>query len=215
MKATSPRVDRESPFYVPPFLDFLGTGVQRFPRFFRWLGDLESSQLAEELRPVRVKMPIYVCGLARSGSTLLHEIICSCTGVATHRVKDFPMVHTPCWWRRAAANFQPGAAHERPHRDRLLITPESPDAIEEMLWMVFFPWSHDASVSHVLSAGDRHRAFEAYYSTHLRKLMLAEGAARYAAKNNYHVGRLAFLARLFPDARFVIPVRPRPATSPR
>src|SRR5262249_5035807 len=42
---------------------------------------------------------------------------------------------------------------------------------------------------------------------HLRKLLLAEKATRYAAKANYHVARMGYLLRLFPDAKFVIPVR--------
>ena len=70
-----------------------------------------------------------------------------------------------------------------------------------------FPRCHDPAVSNVLGAADRHLAFEAFYSAHLRKLLLAEKASRYAAKANYHVGRLAYLCRLFPDARFIIPVR--------
>jgi hypothetical protein len=89
----------------------------------------------------------------------------------------------------------------------MMITTESPDAIEEMLWMAFFPRCHDPSVSNVLTARSHQAAFETFYSAHIRKLLLAERAARYAAKDNYHVARLAYLVRVFPDARFVIPVR--------
>ena len=35
-----------------------------------------------------------------------------------------------------------------------MITAESPDALEEMLWMAFFPRCHDASVSSLLGAAD-------------------------------------------------------------
>jgi hypothetical protein len=181
--------------------------VHRHRAFWVRLGRLESSLLAEELRRVPVRMPIYVCGLARSGSTLLHEVVCSHPGVATHRVKDYPMLFTPSWWRRATANVRPGPPRERAHRDRVMITTESPEALEEMLWMAFFPRCHDPSVCGLLGAGDRHPAFEAFYGAHIRKLLLAEGATRYAAKANYHVARLPYLARLFPDARFLIPVR--------
>ena len=36
--------------------------------------------LEEQLNAVPVRMPVYVCGLARSGSTLLHEIVASAPG---------------------------------------------------------------------------------------------------------------------------------------
>jgi hypothetical protein len=181
--------------------------VDRFRQFWLGLGRLESSLLEERLNAVPVRAPVYVCGLARSGSTLLHHIVASPPGVATHRVKDYPMVYTPYWWRQATARRRPTAPRERLHRDRVLTTSESPDALEEMLWMAFFPRCHDPSVDNRLAAGGRHPAFEAYYRAHLGKLLLAEGATRYAAKANYHVARLAYLVRLFPGARIVLPVR--------
>jgi len=197
----------DSPFYVPPLLDLVGGLVHHFRGLFLGLGRLETNLLADELATVPVKMPIFICGLARSGSTLLHEIVSSCPGVASHRLKDYPLVYTPYWWRRATARMKPSEPRERPHRDRIRITSESPDALEEMLWMAFFPRCHDPSVSGVLTARDRNVDFEAFYPAHLRKLLLVEKAGRYAAKANYHVARLSYLARLFPDARFIIPVR--------
>lgn len=199
--------DRDSPFYVPPVLDFLGAWVDRFRPLWLGLGRLESSLLADELREISLDSPIYVCGLARSGSTLLHEIIAAHPGVATHRIKDYPMVYTPFWWRRATAGLPPTPPRERTHRDRTVITSESPDALDEMLWMAFFRRGHDPTVSNVLRAGMRHPEFESFYRSHIRKLLLAEGATRYVAKANYHVARLSYLVRLFPDVKVLIPVR--------
>jgi hypothetical protein len=199
--------DEDSPFQVPIFLHILGGLVQRHRAFWLWLGRLETSVLQEEIAQVPIVKPIYVCGLARSGSTLLHQVIASYPGVATHRIKDFPMVFTPYWWRRATAKLRPQAPRERAHRDGVMITTESPDAMEEMLWMAFFPGCHDPAASNLLAAADRHPVFESFYNAHIRKLLLVEGANRYAAKANHHVARLLYLLRLFPDAKFLIPVR--------
>jgi hypothetical protein len=76
-----------------------------------------------------------------------------------------------------------------------------------MLWMAFFPDCHDPAVCNVFSASERHPDFETFYHNHLRKLLLAEQAARYAAKANYHVTRLAYLVRLNPEAKIVLAVR--------
>ncbi len=197
----------ESPFAVPLSLHILGGWVQRWRRSWLWLGRLESSLLAQKLRPVSIEKPIYVSGLARSGSTLLHEVVASQPSVATQRIKDYPLVFTPFWWRRTTRKQRPGPPRERAHQDGVMITADSPDAFEEMLWMAFFPRCHDPSVSNLLTAEDSHPAFESFYRLHIRKLLLAEGASRYAAKANYHVARLGYLVRLFPDARFVVPVR--------
>ncbi|HTU16935.1 MAG TPA: sulfotransferase [Gemmataceae bacterium] len=199
--------DRNCPFFVPPFLDFLGAGVDRFRALWLELGRLESSLLSDQLSAVPLDRPIYVCGLARSGSTLMHEIIAAHPALATHRLKDYPMVYTPFWWRQATAGLRPTPPRERPHRDRIVVTSESPDALDEMLWMAFFPRSHDPGVSNVLTAQTRHAEFESFYRGHVRKLLLAERATRYVAKANYHVARLSYLVRLFPDAKLLIPVR--------
>lgn len=197
----------DSPFAVPFWPHFLGGLVERHPRFWLSLGRLETAALKKRLRETAVSMPIYVCGLARSGSTLLHELIASHPAVATHCIKDYPMVFTPYWWRRATANLPPATPRERAHRDGIMITPESPDALEEMIWMAFFPRCHDPAENNVLGRGDTNLSFDAFYKAHLRKLLLAEGKTRYTAKANYHAARLAYLVRLFPEARFIIPVR--------
>jgi hypothetical protein len=88
-----------------------------------------------------------------------------------------------------------------------MIAPDSPDALEEMLWMAFFPKCHDPTRSALLGGTDHHPPFAAFYRNHLRKVLLAEGATRYAAKANYHVARLPYLLGQFPDARFLIAVR--------
>jgi hypothetical protein len=201
------RQGRDASFHVPPFLDLAGAFVERYRDLWVSLGRLETRLLSGQLDGLAVRMPIYISGLARAGSTLLHEVIAAHPVVATLRVKDYPLVFTPHWWRRATARLRPQPPRERPHADRIKITLDSPDSLEEMLWMAFFPRCHDPSVNNVLRADERHAAFERFYEAHLRKLLLAEGKTRYAAKANYHVARLAYLVRLFPDARFIIPIR--------
>src|SRR3546814_2623378 len=58
--------------------------------------------------------------------------------------------------------------------------------------------------SNILDGEASHPGFEAFYRSHIRKLLLLRGGARYLAKGNYNILRLEYLLRLFPDARFVI-----------
>lgn len=73
--------------------------------------------------------------------------------------------------------------------------------------MRFFPGRHDPEVDQVLDASTANPAFEAFYRDHIRKILLIRQGRRYLAKGNYNVTRLAYLAKLFPDARFIVPVR--------
>jgi hypothetical protein len=156
---------------------------------------------------VAIDRPIYIAGMARSGSTILLEALAAHPGAATHKYKDFPCVFTPSWWRRAQQNTGPTAARERAHADGIAVTPDSPEAMEEMLWMAFFPYLHDSTVSNVLDAAGAHPKFEKFYREHIRKLLLVRGGERYLSKGNYNLTRLQYLRKLFPDARFIVPVR--------
>lgn len=170
------------------------------------LGNLETKLLA--LGDTPVKKPVYVCGLARSGTTMLLEMLASHPDVTTHRYRDFPFLFTPYWWNlllrcMPSKNTE---KRERAHGDRILINEKSPEAMEEMLWMAFFDQLHSGQPE-VLTETTTNPDFERFYREHIQKLLHGRQAKRYCAKGNYNVTRLAYLHRLFPDARFIVPVR--------
>ena len=139
---------------MPRWLDTLGGFIDRTAGFWQKLGDLESSAHRAELDEIAIDRPCYVAGLARSGSTILLELLAGQPGVATHRYRDFPPIFTPLFWNRAFAHVYRADAPpaERAHKDRILVTPDSPEAMEEVLWMRFFPGMHDTGRSQVLDA---------------------------------------------------------------
>lgn len=194
---------------IEGWVDRLGGLLERHRRLAIALGDLESRVVSEKIAAIPIRAPVYVCGLARSGSTILLELLARHRELATHRYRDFPPVLAPVLWNgfvdRAAA--RPAAPAERAHRDGIVVTPESPEAFEEVVWMAFFPHLHDPAADAVLDCATSNPAFEAFYRDHLRKLLLVRGGRRYLAKANYDVTRLAYIQKLFPDARFVVPVR--------
>lgn len=191
---------------IPASAYGLGRLVSRFPRFWIKAGNFETKLLADELANIPVAAPIYICGLARAGSTILLEKLAGHPDVATHRYSDFPMVFTPYWWNRVLP-AQNHKARERAHGDRLMITPQSPEAMEEMIWMAFFDKLHNPSQSNVLSGQTSNRAFEHFYREHIQKLLMVYAGKRYLAKGNYNLTRIGYIARLFPDARFIVPIR--------
>jgi hypothetical protein len=95
----------------------------------------------------------------------------------------------------------------RVHADGILVSSEGPEALEEPLWMAFFPSSHDADSSHVLNADTSRPDYEKFYRNHVRKVLAIRRGERYVCKGNYHVARLEYLLKIFPDARFIVPIR--------
>lgn len=165
--------------------------------------------LADDLRALEVDRPIFIAGVARSGTTILTEMLSRHPDVTAHRYSDFPNVYTPYWRNWLASRTGPGSLEpvERAHRDRIMVTPESPEAVEELIWMMFFEELHRPDVDQVLSFETSNPGFERFHSEHVRKLLLVRGASRYLTKGNYNLTRLAYILKLYPDARIIVPVR--------
>ena len=198
-----------SDFEVAGWVDRLGGHMERHPQFWIRLGNLESRFLKDDLAGVRIDRPIYIAGLARSGSTFLLEALASHNDTVTHRYKDFPPVFTPYWWNRFLGFMPDKEARpaERAHKDGIVITEDSPEAFEEALWMAFFPRLHDPETSAMLGRAHSNPTFETFYKDHIRKLLSVRDGKRYLSKGNYNLTRLAYLQECFPDARFVLPIR--------
>lgn len=196
-------------FEVAPWMDRLGGFIERHTGWWIDLGALETRMIESALPDARIDRPVYVTGLARSGTTILLETLARHPDVATHRYRDFPMLFTPYLWNRwlDLTPRREEAPAERSHGDGIAVTSESPEAFEEPLWMAFFPDQHEPSTSAVLDRRTHAPGFDRFYRDHLRKLLAVRGRRRYVAKGNYNVTRIAYLAKLFPGARFIVPVR--------
>ncbi len=195
--------------HVPTGLHLASRVVGATAGAWKALGKLETALLASELNDREIVKPIFVSGVARSGSTILTEIIGQHPQVTCHHYSDFPMTWIPYWWNSLRRHL-PLPKHppqERAHRDRLMITADSPEAIEEVLWMHFFPGTHKPDHSQVMDEQDSHAPFEKFYRDHIQKLLAVRQRQRYLAKNNYDLTRLEYLLKLFPDARFIVPIR--------
>ncbi|AVP98446.1 sulfotransferase family protein [Ahniella affigens] len=195
------------PWRVPWPDRFGAFWMRTWPDLGPWLAGLETRAIAASESLPAVKAPVFIGGLARSGSTILLEQLARLPGFASHRYADFPMLWTPYWWGRLLDRLPKSNAIpvERAHRDRILVTRESPEAFEEPLWEHFFPASGRAT--DVLDANCSNPGFEVCFRDHMAKLLLARGATRYLSKGNYNSLRIGYLAKLFPDARFLVPIR--------
>jgi hypothetical protein len=195
-------------FSVSGTMNFFSWLICDHPAVWKRIGNAESSIVQDKLNSVAIKNPIWVTGLARSGSTLLLEILAGAPGVVSQSYKDFPPVFTPYAWNKLLENMSTGEVKptERAHQDGILVTPDSPEAMEEPLWMSFFPHAHNPLENNVVAAGSNPE-FASFLRNHIRKLLVVRGGQRYLAKANYQITRMEFLLDEFADARFVIPVR--------
>ena len=197
----------ETNFNQTRLMRFVGWLVHAHPNFWIDVGKLETRLLQSRLKAVEA--PIYVTGLARAGTTLLLNILASHPRLTSFKYCDYYGSFTPFWADHIFRAVGLGAARkqERAHADGVMVNAYSPEAMEEILWMQFFAYLHNPAENNVVERQTNHPEFEAVYAATLAKLLLCRDAERIVSKNNYNITRIAYLAKLYEDARFVIAVR--------
>jgi hypothetical protein len=88
-----------------------------------------------------------------------------------------------------------------------MVNRDSPEAVEEPIWMRFFDTIHNDTVSNIFDEKTSNPEFEETYDSILRKLMHNQKSTRYIAKNNYNVSRLNYLHKLYPNMKIIIMIR--------
>jgi|WetSurMetagenome_2_1015567.scaffolds.fasta_scaffold03332_8 hypothetical protein len=186
-------------------------------------GILEPFTLAERLiwqkriRDYRPETPpVFIIGFWRSGTTLMHNLLCSDpqSAYTTTFQTVFPnIILTQSWWLKPVINFF--VPVKRPY-DNVSMDMDFPQ--EEDFGMMniqpstiykffLFPAEFDKIVSNELFTGDLSPAAisqwkEAYHEM-IAKAVFNTGGTRYIGKNPCHLGRIPLLLEMFPDAKFI------------
>jgi hypothetical protein len=176
------------------------------------LADIESRIFSDALATVRVDRPVFITGLPRAGTTILLEIIVATGEFVSHTYRDMPFVMLPMLWSRFSQHFRRSdERRERAHGDGILVSVDSPEAFEEIVWLTF--WSSQYAKDRILpwdTTGDAD--FEYFFREHIRKIVALRGseeatARRYVSKNNLNIARAEYLKKILPDAVIIVPFR--------
>jgi hypothetical protein len=193
-----------------------GDGYSRIEQWLHWLA-LEpraTRQLAFELEcqyaldaAVPADGAVYVCGLARSGTTILLRALAHLDTFRSLTYRDMPFVLSPNLWRRLAAVAQRAPAPaERAHGDGIVVDFDSPEAFEEVYWRTFCEQPADsATFGRVVPSAESLSGF-ADYRALIANPRGSGTRRRYLSKNNNNLTRLNELAR-DPTAVILIPYR--------
>lgn len=155
--------------------------------------------------------PVFITALPRAGTTLLLNIITQAPQFASHTYRDMPFLLIPLRWASLSKGFQkPDTLRERAHADGVMVSTDSPEAFEEMIWMA--QWRDHYLPDRITpwTADERKAGFLKMFRTHMLKiaeLRKPGKGARYISKNNGNVARIGWLAAQFPDASIIVPYR--------
>ena len=193
-----------------------GDAYNRIEQWLHWIAlepktmrkisfELECSYaLAEEARSDGA---VYVCGLARSGTTVLLRALARVDAFRSLTYRDMPFVLSPNLWRRLSGSAtRAPAPGERAHGDRIIVDFDSPEAFEEVYWRTFAEDPEGlATFGRRTPSPDALEGFAKYRAV-IANPRGSTVRRRYLSKNNNNIARLRELA-LDPTAVILIPYR--------
>jgi hypothetical protein len=160
--------------------------------------DLEKTVALAPTNGSHADRPVYVCGLARSGTTMLLRILDQAEVFRSLSYRDMPFVMAPNLWKKISRYGERDAAlAERAHGDGILVGYDSPEAFEEVFWQTFDdPIDSTACYGMPAPSKETLNAFTEYRRlvTNPKNDPHNSGLARrYLSKNNNNLLRLSSL----------------------
>ena len=170
--------------------------------------DLEQSKADRSPKPAIAK-PVFIAGMARSGSTILLNALYGTGQFRSLTYRDMPFILMSGTWKGISGNIQAKAEKtERAHGDRLMVDFDSPEAFEEVFWRTFHGEAYiynDRIIAHDVPATVRGK-----FKQFIRHVLLShdsDGQTRYLSKNNNNLLRLGSIKQALPDAVLLLPFR--------
>lgn len=168
--------------------------------------DIERSIHGRGTPAVTGKEHVFVCGLARAGTTVLMRHLHGSGDFASLTYRDMPFPLAPNLWRSAwKRSKREGVVEERAHGDGIKHSFDSPEALEEIFWSIQFGSSyiHEDHLSPMKASPGSIKLFREYVALVLK----AKQAERYLSKNNNNILRLELITEAFPSAWILAPIR--------
>lgn len=150
--------------------------------------------------------PVFIAGLARAGTSILTRMLHDTGAFASLTYRDLPFPLAPNGWAHIARNAgRHVASRERGHGDGLSHDLDSPEAIEELFWLVHEGDRYRTKTGLRPTSPDG-RTIDAFRD-YARLVRRRYGVNRYLSKNNNNILRLPTLVEAFPDAILLHPFR--------
>jgi omega-hydroxy-beta-dihydromenaquinone-9 sulfotransferase len=188
----------------------------------RWLSGISSLQRAifrDRLNRLVIKSPLFIVGHWRSGTSLLHELLCLDPRFTFPSTQACLHPHYALFARQPPA---PARAVRRP-MDDMLVTVSTPQEDEFALFCLGAPSPYEAflfpqGLLNLLTRSDprflsnsEKRDWDRVFGDFLKIVTLLGNGRRMVLKSPPHSMRIPTLLRLFPEAQFIHIVR-HPAT---
>jgi hypothetical protein len=148
---------------------------------------------------------VFITGLARSGTTILLNLLHSSDTFGSLTYSDMPLILSPNLWKFITRKKRRVETFDRLHGDGIKININSPEAFEEIFWKFLLKESyvkkkhlvfHDLQLKHI-------QEFKSY----IKLILKSKNKNKYLSKNNNNILRLKYLTKYFESSTFVLMFR--------
>lgn len=160
--------------------------------------------------------PLFVTSLARGGTTALLNALAGEPRLCSFLYRDMPFPTAPVLWSRLSRSSREVVLRKRAHGDGLEIGLDSPEAFDEVLWMLGWPGKYQGDRIGTWSPSDAdegarnllEKTFRRVCYLRARERGAADGTRlHYLSKNNANIARISLLGEMFPGASVVVVLR--------
>lgn len=179
--------------------------IYKFKKIFSVIEDMENFFFKNKLQN-DIDDPIFILGLARSGTSILSHYLCQFDNYKTFTYKNLPYIQLPIFWNYLSRFYYSGKhKFTRIHDDDIVIDKNSPDSFEELFWQLNFKNYDKNKLSFLENIQDY--SFENKYKKLILKLLYITKGSIYFSKNNNSIFRVKLLMKIFKNSKFIICIR--------
>jgi len=170
------------------------------------LFDIEMFFFNKKLSRDYLKQHLFVSGLPRSGTTILMRSLYETNYFASLTYRDMPFVLAPNIWNKIAGSKNTdNPSIERAHKDRIKISVDSPEALDEIFWRVKLKKNYILNDKLILHQADDEAIEE--FRNFISLILYKYNKKIYLSKNNNNLLRLETIIKAFPNCLILIPFR--------
>ncbi len=152
-----------------------------------------------------INQSIFICGLPRSGTSILLNTIYSSEAFASNTYRNMPFILSPNIWSFFSKYLKKSSYSERAHKDGIKINTDSPEAFEEVFWKIMLREKYikrDIICEHKLNS-----EIIEEFKTFKELVCQSKKKNNYISKNNNNILRIGEIGNNFKDSKCIIMFR--------
>jgi hypothetical protein len=169
------------------------------------LHDIEVAIFKKKIKIDQFKTHIFICGLPRSGTTILMRSLYETNKFASLTYRDMPFVLLPNIWSKISRRVKTNVKKERAHKDSIEVNIDSPEALEEVFWRVKLEKKYIQQNKLIPHEVDQFTLNE--FKSFVSLILYKYKKENYLSKNNNNILRIENIIQAFPDCLILIPFR--------